>query len=141
VDLVDVSERLGEGKLSELFALSVGYPTPEKLAGLAARYSSESSWSAFALFEGANPVGVIGIELPSPGSARIQHISVSPGAQRSGIGRHLIEGIRTRNALRELYAETDAGSVPFYRRCGFFVTSLGELYPGIERFSCWWRDA
>jgi len=137
----DVSRRLGEKQIQDVFALAVGYPTPDKLAGLAGQYASRPTWSAFALFEGTVALGVIGLEQRSPGSAQIRHISVAEDAQRSGIGRRLIEESRTRNALRELYAETDSDAVPFYRRCGFVVTSLGEIHPGVERFACWWRAA
>ena len=33
-------------------------------------------------------------------------------------------------------AETDADAVGFYEQVGFTVTSLGESYPGVERFRC-----
>jgi hypothetical protein len=31
--------------------------------------------------------------------------------------------------------------VHFYERCGFQAQSLGELYPGVERFACSWQAA
>ena len=33
-------------------------------------------------------------------------------------------------------AETDRDAVEFYWSSGFKVTSLGEKYPGVERFLC-----
>ncbi|WP_268921683.1 hypothetical protein [Metabacillus sediminilitoris] len=33
-------------------------------------------------------------------------------------------------------AETDKEAVVFYRNYGFKITSLGEKYPGVERFLC-----
>lgn len=33
-------------------------------------------------------------------------------------------------------AETDADAVEFYRKYGFKIKSLGEKYPGVERFLC-----
>lgn len=33
-------------------------------------------------------------------------------------------------------AETDEEAVNFYRSIGFEVYSLGEKYPGVERFRC-----
>ena len=38
--------------------------------------------------------------------------------------------------LEEITAETDRDAVEFYRRVGFEVESLGEQYPGTERFLC-----
>ena len=137
--LVDVSKRMDEPLIREIFALAVGYPTPEKLAALARQYESDPSWSAFALFDGVVPTGVIGLVQQAPGRVQIRYIAVSPARQRAGIGRRLIEGVRKGGAVSELHAETHAGAVPFYRRCGFAVTSLGELWPGVERFACCWR--
>jgi hypothetical protein len=41
--------------------------------------------------------------------------------------------------IRELVAETDIDSVNFYLKTGFSVESLGEKYPGRERFRCVYR--
>jgi len=139
LEFIDVSSRTREPGIQEVFALAVGYPTPEKLSGLAVRYANESTWSALALFDGAVPIGVLGLEVRSMGSAEIRYISVAPTRQRSGIGRRLIEEVRNRERLSELYAETHIGAVPFYVRCGSAVTSLGELWPNVERFACWLR--
>lgn len=136
---VDVSKRMNESAIQEIFALAVGYPTPERLASLARQYESDPLWSAVALFDGAAPTGVIGLVQQAPGRVQIRYIAVSPARQRSGIGRRLIEEVQRGGAVSELHAETHAGAVRFYRRCGFVVTSLGELWPGVERFACCWR--
>jgi len=39
--------------------------------------------------------------------------------------------------LTYLEAETDAEAVKFYKKMGFQIQSLGEKYPGIERFHCY----
>ncbi len=118
---------------------AVGYPTPEKLEALARQYASEEMRSAFAFFDADVPVGVIALEKAAAGAARIQYIAVAPAQQRAGVGRRLIDEARRRESLNELVAETHIDAVPFYRRCGFEVTSLGELWPGVERFECRWR--
>lgn len=38
--------------------------------------------------------------------------------------------------LTELIAETDRDAVEFYRKYGFEIHSLGEKYPGVDRFHC-----
>jgi hypothetical protein len=38
--------------------------------------------------------------------------------------------VTQRFALQSLVLETHAEALPFYERCGFQVTSLGEKYPG-----------
>lgn len=37
---------------------------------------------------------------------------------------------------KRVIAETDDEAVDFYRNIGFEVHSLGEKYPGVERFRC-----
>ncbi len=41
-----------------------------------------------------------------------------------------------RHGMVRVEAETHVGAVGFYEACGFEVESLGELYPGTERFRC-----
>ena len=38
--------------------------------------------------------------------------------------------------LQEIIAETDKDAVAFYRKVGFKIQSIGEKYPGTERFLC-----
>ena len=68
--------------------------------------------------------------------ATIKHIATSEHARGLGLGRRLVQGAIETFALRHLEAETDAAAVGFYRACGFQVSSLGEKYPGVERFRC-----
>ena len=39
-------------------------------------------------------------------------------------------------SLQRITLETDRDAVEFYQRCGFQVKSIGEKYPGVERFLC-----
>ena len=138
MELVDVTLRLAEPQFMELLTISVGYPTPEKLAAIGDSYAQEPSWNAYALLKNSVVVGVVGFQITSPGCGRIRNIAVLPKARGLGHGRRLIEGVRERATLNELYAETDADAVQFYKRRGFSVESLGERYPGVERFACRW---
>jgi ribosomal protein S18 acetylase RimI-like enzyme len=67
----------------------------------------------------------------------IEGIAVSSASRGRGHGRRLLSELRhalPRNV--ELRAETDAEVVGFYAACGFSTYSLGEVYPGVERFRC-----
>lgn len=88
---------------------------------------------------GSVPVGCIGLFLPGPGEAVVGHIAVAPTHRLRGIGRSLVDDAVRRFRLVSVTAETDATAVLFYRRCGFETRSLGELYPGVERFRCMLR--
>jgi hypothetical protein len=62
--------------------------------------------------------------------------TVDAGRRHEGIGREMVEHARPAYGKRSLTAETDHEAVGFYERCGFAIQSLGELYPGVERFQC-----
>jgi len=133
--LITLTARVDEPHIQALLAEAMGYTTLERLARVCARYR-EAGWHLLGLEEGGRPVGLIGLELQAPGRAVIHHIAVLPAQRHRGIGRALLRGAAESLGLRHLTAETDADAVSFYRRCGFAVESLGEKYPGVERFRC-----
>jgi ribosomal protein S18 acetylase RimI-like enzyme len=83
--------------------------------------------------EGKN-VGCMGVEISNLTQCEIKHIAVSSEHRGKGIGSKMI------SFVLEMYpsvsAETDFDAVEFYRKFGFKITSLGEKYPGVERFLC-----
>ncbi|ACM13192.1 GNAT family N-acetyltransferase [Bacillus paranthracis] len=79
----------------------------------------------------------IGIEITGANKARICHIAVVPQYRHKGIAVQMIKEIVRMYQLTYLEAETDAEAVKFYKKMGFQIQSLGEKYPGIERFHCY----
>ncbi|MFJ7978740.1 GNAT family N-acetyltransferase [Lysinibacillus xylanilyticus] len=80
--------------------------------------------------------GCIGIEFLSPKRCEIKHIAVSLDHRGIGIGSKMISFVLEKYSLSFLFAETDKDAVNFYKNYGFKITSLGEKYPGVERFRC-----
>ncbi|MGM7681328.1 GNAT family N-acetyltransferase [Cytobacillus sp. Hm23] len=83
-----------------------------------------------------NVIGCIGIEFLGSKSGEIKHIAVSTKHRGEGIGSKMISFIRDKHSLSVIYAETDKDAVNFYKNYGFNIISLGEKYPGVERFQC-----
>ncbi|WP_342443584.1 GNAT family N-acetyltransferase [Lysinibacillus sp. FSL K6-0075] len=81
-------------------------------------------------------VGCIGIVKGEANRCEIKHIAVSPAFRGKGIGREMIRYVEEHHAFSSIYAETDQEAVLFYKNLGFHITSLGEKYPGVERFAC-----
>ncbi|PEJ97539.1 GNAT family N-acetyltransferase [Bacillus wiedmannii] len=79
----------------------------------------------------------IGIEIIGANKARICHIAVVPQYRHKGIALQMIREVVRMHQLTYLQAETDDEAVEFYKKIGFHVKSLGEKYPGIERFHCY----
>lgn len=81
---------------------------------------------------------LIAIEVVGSHEGVIRHIVVRPEARCNGLGRDLVAQSRKLLDLSTVTAETDRSVVGFYERSGFRVASLGEKYPGVERFLCTW---
>ncbi|MES5955495.1 GNAT family N-acetyltransferase [Bacillus fungorum] len=82
----------------------------------------------------------IGIEIIGVNKARICHIAVVPQYRHKGIALQMIKEVVRIHQLTYLEAETDAEAVEFYKKIGFQVKSLGEKYPGVERFQCYLQE-
>lgn len=80
-------------------------------------------------------VGCIGIEFVSPSICEIKHIAVNPNNRKQQIGSNMIYFIIEKFQIDSIIAETDKDAVDFYASIGFTITSLGEKYPGVERFN------
>lgn len=126
--------------LRRLLAFSIGFPDTTKVEQRLARYRHEPNWYLLGYEANHRLVGSIGLKLIAPGEAVMQHIAVIPAYRNQGIGRRMVRQVWVRFGLHRLTAETDAEAVEFYRRCGFAIASLGEVYPGTERFACTLTD-
>lgn len=81
-------------------------------------------------------IGCIGVEFVRTSHCEIKHIAVSPSERGNGIGSKMIDFISHKYSFSSISAETDKEAVDFYRKYGFIAISLGEKYPGVERFLC-----
>ncbi|NGP44961.1 GNAT family N-acetyltransferase [Bacillaceae bacterium SIJ1] len=98
-------------------------------------YMSLANHHLFGYEKNAKVVGCIGFVLQSR-KCEIKHIAVAPEERGEGIGSKMIEWIALKDDVDVIVAQTDQGAVRFYEACGFTSTSLGEQYPGTERFRC-----
>ncbi|ALS75862.1 hypothetical protein AUC31_11960 [Planococcus rifietoensis] len=78
----------------------------------------------------------IGIALLEEGNCEIRHIAVLPEQREENIASGMIDAICRLYHPDQIFAETDRQTVGFYRNYGFSIASLGEKYPGVERFRC-----
>jgi ribosomal protein S18 acetylase RimI-like enzyme len=133
---IDLKPRLDEPAVRSLLALSIGYPTPTKVTAAGEQYRQDDRRVLLGFERNGVLVGYAGIELVGPSEAILWNIAVIPAQQRQGIGRAIVTYVRDRFAPGRLVAETDRNAVGFYLACGFTIESLGERYPGTERFRC-----
>ncbi len=122
--------------LGALLAASMFDPTADKVAAVLARIAETPDRRLFLLEDGPGAIGLVAICQDGPASAKITHIAVDPRMRGRNAGRQMLRELAEEHGYRRLSAETDAEAVGFYARCGFKVESLGEKYPGVERFLC-----
>ncbi|GMK37172.1 hypothetical protein PCCS19_02250 [Paenibacillus sp. CCS19] len=100
------------------------------------KYSEEDSRILFGRLINNELVGLVGIIQISAAEVELKHIAVKSEFKNQGIGRKMILEYLQNSRTVKMIAETDKDAVNFYRKIGFEITSLGEKYPGVERFKC-----
>ena len=135
VAIVDITRRVGTPSVRDLLAHVVYPPSPEKLDRVARMYQ-ETDARLIGFERDSSLIGGVGFERDGLDQIVIRHIAVAPGACLRGVGRQMVAWLAALDGVGRLTAETDRDAVEFYRRCDFEITSLGELYPGTERFRC-----
>ncbi|XEC94322.1 GNAT family N-acetyltransferase [Paenibacillus tarimensis] len=125
--------------VTSVMAQCIYNPDSEKMSRTVKAYKEDPLRSVYAYYEEmeSEAAAIIGLRLiPEEKFAVILHVAVDHKYREKGIGRKLIDEIISLHDIRTIEAETDKDAVHFYRACGFSVRSLGEKYPGVERFLC-----
>lgn len=116
-------------QLKELMALAT---VAERVEAEYAQYLEDPKRHLYLMDEEA----FIGIEMKDASRCEIRHIAVAGNTRSRGLGSRMIGEVAKLHGISEIFAETDADAVGFYRKNGFKIKSLGEKYPGRERFYC-----
>ena len=122
--------------LMGILAQSIYQPAEERMHHILQSTYGQAGTALFALCAVDRCVAVAGTRRIGDRSAELLHIAVVPTRRGEGFGRLLIDLLMQEQGLREMVAETDIDAVGFYRNCEFSIASLGEKYPGAERFLC-----
>ena len=124
-----------------MLAYAVGDGSDQKLSHILQRMYSDPATKLYVWIEDdREAAGLIGWRVQG-GALEILHIAVDEGKRHQGIGRRLIDAAVALEHPHEVVAETDHDAVEFYQHYGFSIQSLGEKYPGVERFQCRWHSA
>ncbi|MBF5001751.1 GNAT family N-acetyltransferase [Nocardia sp. BSTN01] len=102
-----------------------------RLDAVMRRYCEDPATALLAVFRGSEPIGVAGYERRAD---RIVLLHIATSVRGRGGGRRLVARIRADDPALPIVAETDRTALGFYVALGFGVTSLGQKYPGVERF-------
>ena len=133
--LLNVKSRLHEGEIQELLSYSV-FPDDIRLQSALSKYEKDENTWLFAYESEDILVGIIGFELNEKQEMTLNHLAVEPESRGVGFGRGMLLEIIEDMQPTRITAETHEDAVQFYRNVGFVIRSLGEKYPGVERFQC-----
>ncbi|MFC9707899.1 GNAT family N-acetyltransferase [Paenibacillus sp. NPDC056933] len=133
--LIDLKSRIQEPEVQELLSYSV-FPDPDQLNRALQQYVDKDELHLEGYEDEGQLIGLIGYERTGTSEITIHHIAVLPENRFKNYGRGMISQLLANYNPDRLIAETDVEAVEFYRNTGFVVYSLGELYPGVERFRC-----
>lgn len=98
-------------------------------------YLQEDALKLYGSFVNGELAGLIGLCCLGE-EIVIRHFAVKTKWRHKRLGSGMIREIVRTSKVGMLKAETDHEAVGFYTNAGFTVTSLGEKYPGVERFQC-----
>lgn len=133
--LINLKSRIQEPEVQELLSYSV-FPDPEQVGHALQQYVNKDELLLDGYEDEGQLVGLVGYEKTGKSEITIHHIAVLPENRFKNYGRGMIAQLLEKYNPDKLIAETDQEAVEFYRNTGFVVYSLGELYPGVERFRC-----
>jgi ribosomal protein S18 acetylase RimI-like enzyme len=133
--LIPIKSRIHELQIQELLAHSV-FPDPDDLEQTIQDYTTNEKLELYGYESDDVMVGILGFQRDEENKLTVLHIAVRPDSRGAGFGRGLILEAIAMFKPTVVLAETDEETVDFYRSIGFEIKSLGEKYPGVERFSC-----
>lgn len=139
IDLINLSRAEVGEDVKAMLGAAIFEPSTERIDALLNKVYSAQKANLFGLRHQGTIVAVAGTRRVTNSIAELLHIAVKPSEQNKGFGRELVGLLVRTEGITELFAETDHDSVGFYKQCGFSIESLGEKYPGVERFVCRWR--
>jgi ribosomal protein S18 acetylase RimI-like enzyme len=126
----------GDCKAITILLAECMYPDEQRVIAEYDKYRNDPSRSLLGKTENQQLVGLIGVIHQAVDEVELKHIAIQSDYRRQGLGKKLIMAYMEQYPIRKMEAETDKDAVDFYRRIGFNITSLGEKYPGVERFKC-----
>ncbi|MDR0268405.1 GNAT family N-acetyltransferase [Paenibacillus sp.] len=132
--LLNIKSYIRKPEVGELFSYAV-FPDDQSVEKAVQAYESNEAWQLYGYEDGELLVGMVGYEKVG-NDIILHHVSVIPENRGLGYGRGMILEMMSKENPERVIVETDEEAVDFYRSIGFIVESLGELYPGTERFRC-----
>lgn len=133
--LVPVKDRLHQPHIAELLEYTV-FADDNEWEAVIRRYKTDDRWMLLGYTEEDEIIGIIGYEKAQDNTVLLRHLAVDPQFRGLGYGRGMILEMLEKERPVSVKAEVDEEAADFFRNIGFEIISLGEKFPGSERFEC-----
>ena len=120
----------------EIYKDCMFLPSKEKFRKKVDSFLRDDSVKIFAYMNHGSIEGIIVLSFLAQGQTEIVGIATDSSVREQGIGSYLIR--QTSKICPNLSARTDSDAVGFYRKNGFQITELSEVYDGetVVRYQC-----
>lgn len=133
--LKDIKDKLDEPAIKQLIGLIV-YDDPDRIEEAVKEYKDQTDSEIMGYYADQDLIGLVGFRINNQNVLELRQIAVLPEEQGMGYGRGMMLELLHLKNPKSIVAETDEETVDFYRSIGFTIESVGEKYPGVERFKC-----
>lgn len=137
----EASNKVFQPEILDLLRLPMGSRNRGRLNEIAETYRTSKNHFVFIAILEDRVIGCAGIERHTDLVATIHQMAIDVAERNRGVGKQLILSAMKSLPCTLFVAETDRDAAGFYERCGFTIISLGEKYPGVERFACTYAKA
>lgn len=127
--------RESDPALISIIRHAIGSPNADKVDSVIQMYKADPKCHLWGISLHGKLVSVLGVEEITDTESRIRHIATQTGDRNRGHASNLIRHVFT-ESINTLWAETSEDAIGFYERNGFEIKSIGEQWPGVERFRC-----
>lgn len=120
----------------EIYKDCMFLPNEEKFRKKVDSFLRDDSVKIFACMNHGSIEGIIVLSFLAQGQAEIVGIATDSSVRGQGVGSYLIR--QASKICPNLSAQTDSDAVGFYRKNGFQITELSEVYDGetVVRYQC-----
>lgn len=120
----------------DLLQEAIGDTSQDSIRRWVARYQWDPGYRLGGIRHGVRVIGLLGFYYRAPQCVEITHVAVQRRFRHQYLGTQMLSFLAVMHKTARLIAYTDDDAVGFYRRVGYQVESLGELYPGRTRYCC-----
>lgn len=139
-EITDYQEIMQNKDLARLLGYAMVSPTPGKIQNAAQSVYSKQQGHFFAVQdEGEAYLGIIGYRTIDNNQLIILHVAVDEDHRGQGIGRYMVETVKTFLKFGEVKAEADQQQFRFFKALDFDCRLAPESAYGSTIYNCVWQ--